>query len=68
MNIAAKLPNRRKIAGSVIYHVLVAGFALVMLYPLLWMFASSFKPSDEVFRTVTSLIPSRIDLDNFARG
>ena len=25
MNIAAKLPNRRKIAGSVIYHVLVAG-------------------------------------------
>ena len=32
------------------------------------MFASSFKPSDEVFRTVTSLIPSRIDLDNFARG
>lgn len=68
MNIVAKLPNRRKIAGSVIYHVLVAGFALVMLYPLLWMFASSFKPSDEVFRTVTSLIPSRIDLDNFARG
>lgn len=68
MNIAAKLPNRRKIAGSIIYHVLVAGFALVMLYPLLWMFASSFKPSDEVFRTVTSLIPSRIDLDNFARG
>ncbi len=68
MNIAAKLPNRRKIAGSVIYHVLVAGFALVMLYPLLWMFASSFKPSDEVFRTVTSLIPNRIDLDNFARG
>ncbi len=68
MNIAAKLPNRRKIAGSVLYHVLVAGFALVMLYPLLWMFASSFKPSDEVFRTVTSLIPSRLDLDNFARG
>ena len=68
MNIAAKLPSRRKIAGSVIYHVLVAGFALVMLYPLLWMFASSFKPSEEVFRTVTSLIPSRIELDNFVRG
>ncbi|MEO6061704.1 MAG: carbohydrate ABC transporter permease [Thermoflexales bacterium] len=68
MRIATRLPSRRKIAGSVIYHVLVAGFALVMLYPLLWMFASSFKPSDEVFRTVTSLIPSRIDLDNFARG
>jgi multiple sugar transport system permease protein len=68
MNTAAKLPNRRKIAGSVLYHVLVAGFALIMLYPLIWMFASSFKPSDEVFRTVTSLIPSRIELDNFARG
>ena len=35
MNIVAKLPNRRKIAGSVIYHVLMAGFALMMLYPLL---------------------------------
>jgi multiple sugar transport system permease protein len=68
MNIAAKLPNRRKIAGSIVYHVLVAGFALIMLYPLIWMFASSFKPSEEVFRTVTSLIPSRIELDNFARG
>ena len=28
---------------TVVYHVLVCGFGLAMLYPLCWMFMSSFK-------------------------
>lgn len=58
----------RKAARALVYHLIVAGFAFIMLYPLLWMFASSFKPTAEVFRDVTSLIPSRIELDNYVRG
>jgi ABC-type glycerol-3-phosphate transport system permease component len=53
---------------TVIYHVAVIGFGFVMLYPILWMVASSFKPGDEVFANVTSLIPRRPTLDNYVQG
>ena len=54
--------------GAVIYHACVIAFAFVMLYPILWMIASSLKPADEVFSNVTSLIPRRITFDNYAQG
>src|SRR5690349_5742428 len=53
---------------SVVYHAFVIAFGFVMLYPLLWMIASSFKSNDEVFANVTSLIPSRPTLDNYVQG
>ncbi|MDF2835813.1 MAG: carbohydrate transporter permease, partial [Paenibacillus sp.] len=40
-----------------IYHVLVAGGALIMVYPVIWLLMSSFKPSDKIFVTSDSLIP-----------
>ena len=39
-----------------------------MLYPLLWMVASSLKPADEIFTDVTSLIPRNFTLDNYTQG
>lgn len=68
MSITFTPQLRRKASRALVYHAIVAGFAFVMLYPLLWMFASSFKPTAEVFRNVTSLIPSSIELDNYVRG
>lgn len=53
---------------TVVYHAFVIGFAFIMLYPLLWMIASSFKPADEVFTSVTSLIPAHPTLDNYIQG
>ena len=53
---------------TLIYHAAVIGFGFVMLYPILWMVASSFKPADEVFANVTSLIPRKPTLDNYAQG
>jgi multiple sugar transport system permease protein len=53
---------------TVVYHVGVIAFGFVMLYPLLWMVSSSFKASDEIFTNVTSLIPRRFTLDNYAQG
>ncbi|HEX8968601.1 MAG TPA: carbohydrate ABC transporter permease [Chloroflexota bacterium] len=53
---------------SVVYHAAVILFGVVMLYPLLWMAASSFKTADEVFSDVTSLIPRHFTLDNYVQG
>lgn len=36
-------------AGEVARRVVLFGGALLMLYPLIWMLASSFKPEDEIF-------------------
>lgn len=51
-----------------IYHVLVTLGAIVMIYPLLWMVLSSFKPTDMVLPTAANLIPSTWTLDNYVRG
>src|SRR5690242_4516648 len=53
-----------------VYHAFVIVFAFVMLYPLLWMVASSFKPADQIFasQNVLSLVPGRFILDNYAQG
>lgn len=51
-----------------IYHLLVAFGALVMVYPLLWMILSSFKPTEMVLPTASKLIPDTWTLDNYIRG
>ena len=53
---------------GVVYHAFVIGFGFLMLYPLLWMVASSLKPADEIFTDVTSLIPRNFTLDNYTQG
>ncbi|MCC3355884.1 carbohydrate ABC transporter permease [Bacillus sp. REN16] len=51
-----------------IYHILVGGFAIVMLYPVIWLLMSSFKPSDTIFITAKSLLPDPWIWTNFADG
>ena len=41
--------------------------SFVMLYPLLWMVSSSFKPENQIFST-SSLIPQDFTLDAYRRG
>ena len=43
-------------------------FSLIMLYPLLWMLGSSFKPSNEIMRTADHLIPSTFTIRNYTYG
>jgi multiple sugar transport system permease protein len=52
---------------SVLAHVVLVGISIIMLYPLLWMLAASFRPENEIFSS-TSLIPSSISLDSYFRG
>lgn len=51
-----------------VYHLLVAGFALLMLYPVLWLFMSSFKQSTLIFVTADSLIPAPWEWQNYVQG
>lgn len=62
----APSPLRRRIT-SVVIHALLIGASILMLYPLLWMLAASFRPENEIF-TSTSLWPSEWSLDAYIRG
>lgn len=48
-------------------HGLLCAASVVMLYPVLWMFASSFRDNAEIF-TAMSLIPERFDFSAYIRG
>lgn len=57
-----------KIRGSILYHGFMIIFGFFMLYPVLWLLASSFKNSSEVFVNAASLIPSKLNFSNYAEG
>jgi multiple sugar transport system permease protein len=50
-----------------ILHILLIGLAFVMLYPVLWMIASSLRPDNEMFAT-SALIPSHPTMENYIKG
>jgi multiple sugar transport system permease protein len=60
-------PRRSLKAGTLLQHVLLCTASLLMLYPLLWMLASSFKPENEIFDSA-SLWPSDFDFSSYVRG
>ncbi|MEZ5824268.1 MAG: carbohydrate ABC transporter permease [Geminicoccaceae bacterium] len=48
-------------------HMVLGFAAILMIYPLLWMILSAFKPDDQIFTNPTSL-PTSFDLSNFYEG
>ena len=58
----------RKITETILYHLLVCGLGLLMLYPLIWIFMSSFKETTSIFRTAGTLIPEEFTLANYTNG
>jgi multiple sugar transport system permease protein len=51
----------------VVSHVLLAGAALVMLYPVIWMVVSSLRPGNEIFRDPGILIKD-LRIENYRVG
>jgi len=51
-----------------LYHIFVSIFALLMMYPVIWLVMSSFKPSNLVFVTAESLIPNPWVWENYVIG
>lgn len=62
----SRLTNRK--IKTIVFHVLVSIGGLIMVYPLLWMVLSSFKPTDLVLPTSSQLIPTKWTLDNYVNG
>ncbi len=60
--------SRARKRSTVIYHSLMIIFSFLMLYPLLWMVASSLKPNTEIFVSVNSLIPKMPTIENYVNG
>ncbi len=61
------MKTKRRI-GKVVYHVIVCGVGLIMIYPLVWMVMSSFKETETIFTTANSLIPENFTLENYING
>ncbi|MFC4809958.1 carbohydrate ABC transporter permease [Paenibacillus sp. GCM10023250] len=58
----------RKIAyAGALRHLAIIAVGLAMLYPVLWLLASSFKPNQEIFAG-GSLWPHTFTLDNYRNG
>ncbi|MGE6629210.1 carbohydrate ABC transporter permease [Bacillus sp. NPDC077027] len=52
----------------IFYHVLTSLLVLILLYPVIWLFVSSFKESSSIFATSHSLIPDPFVLKNYVDG
>ena len=50
-----------------VIHVLLAGSALVMLYPVIWMVVSSLRPGNEIFRDPGILVKD-LQIENYRVG
>lgn len=61
-------PRRtRRRSSSFWRHLGLIAFGVLMLYPVIWMAVSAFKPSHLVL-TDPSIIPTELTLDNFREG
>lgn len=54
--------------NNILFHVLAVTLGFAMIYPLLWMIMSSFKPSNEIFANAGSLMPKEFFPNNYPNG
>lgn len=61
--------QKHKKLSSIAFHVFSWLLGFLMLYPLFWLIASSFKSNDTMFLNTYSLIPQKWNvLENYASG
>lgn len=48
-------------------HIFIIALGLLMIYPIVWMIVSSFKPNNMIFSD-PGLIPSAVTIDNYISG
>ena len=59
--------EKQKIAGKIVYHLLVGIGAFIMVYPLLWMVMSSFKETNTIFDS-RAADTKQFTLENYQNG
>ena len=61
--------HKKKTLHSIIFHVGACLLGFIMIYPLLWLLASSFKSNQTMFQNTYSLIPKEWDvIGNYKSG
>ncbi|PNR96693.1 carbohydrate ABC transporter permease [Petrotoga sp. 9PWA.NaAc.5.4] len=56
------MKNQKIKTSNIILHIVMFGLALIWLYPYLWLFLASVKPSAEIY---TRFLPSKFTLEHF---
>ncbi|GAA4188241.1 carbohydrate ABC transporter permease [Microbacterium oryzae] len=65
-NPAPKRRMKRRTGQTIIWMIGLTLLTIVVIYPLLWLFASTFKPNSE-FGSNQGLIPNAPTLDNYVK-
>ncbi len=60
--------RKRKMGSAAIYHIFVFAFAVIMIYPVLWMVSGSFKSSNEILNSAQRLLPGAFSMQNYITG
>jgi len=70
MALAGRVKQKRikSIIKGFVYHLAITCLGLTMIYPLLWLLASSFKVPSEIWTNVSSLIPRDFTVENYIQG
>lgn len=68
---SSRRPSRRRLGRSLRQlgiQLVIVLLGVVMVYPLLWLIASSFKDGSEIFTRAGSLIPQKFTWENYRIG
>lgn len=58
---------KRNVINKIIVHIIILAIGFIMIYPLLWMISSSFKPTTEIFKG-DSFFPKNPTFENYLIG
>lgn len=65
--LSNKLGQNKKLDKKLFIHIFIILLGFGMVYPLLWMLSSSFKPSQEIFAS-GSFFPQVFTIENYITG
>ena len=61
--------HTKKRIGKICYHVLIGGFGILMIYPVLWMIMGSVKNNNDILNHSASFLPTLgYHVENWANG
>lgn len=60
--------RKKRMVKTLLYYALVLSIAALMMYPLLWLISSSFKPSADIFVNAHILIPKTVTAEHYISG
>lgn len=68
MRSTSLTPWTKTLPQTILYHGSIWILGFLMMYPILWLVASSFKAPHEIWTNVTSLWPKQLMFENYANG